>query len=332
MRRLIAGVVAGIIGMATLPAAADGFPARDLQGIIMWGPGGTTDKLARVLTPIVEEKLGRKVVLVNKAGGSGAISAQYVHARPADGYTILYGSESPQIHGVLGLSNISYKDFVALAIFADTTPTVLVRNDAPWKSLADLVAAMKAEPGKIRMGSTGPAGTAAIVGTMLKMSAGVTYADVPFEGEGPTLTALQGGHIDFTPVTYPAASELIRSGKVRVLTVVHPTPYAPLPDVPPVVADYPELAKYLPWGPFQGVFVRRDTPPDVVGALTAAYRAAAADPRFVGFVKDLGATHILVSGAEADALVTRWQSITSWLLDAAGAAKVSPASLGIPRP
>ncbi len=102
--------------------------------------------------------------------------------------------------------------------------------------------------------------------------------------------------------------------------------------IAPITKDYPEFGKYLPWGPFYGVFVKRDTPDDVKATLVAAFKTAAANPQFVTLMKDRGNVMMNTSGAEADAFLKKWQSVTSWVLQDVGAAKASPDKFGIAKP
>src|SRR5690606_4491509 len=108
-------IAAGLAATASLAAAQD-FPERELLGVIMWAAGGATDVVARAVTPAAQEALGRPIVLLNRAGAAGAISTTYVHSAPADGYTLLYGAENPQLHGITGLSELDYRDFYPVNI------------------------------------------------------------------------------------------------------------------------------------------------------------------------------------------------------------------------
>jgi len=323
--------LAGVL-LSTAPVQAQNYPTRDIQGTIMWGAGGATDNLARVLAPAVEADLGQKIVLVNRPGGVGAIATQYVHSRPADGYTILFGAENPQLHRVLGLAQLDYKDFYPVMIMGRNVQVFVVRPDAPWKTLTELVNDIKARPGQIRVGSTGPGGSPAVSLGMLKAATPVEVTPVPFDGEGPGLTALQGGHVDFMPVSLPAASELLRAGRVRALAVLDKEPVPTLPGVPPITNEFPDLAKFLPWGSFQGVFVKRDTPDAIKKRLVDAFTKGVANEKVVSFVSSSGMVPMNISGDEADTFMQRWQSVTSWILQDTGDAKVSPETLGIPRP
>jgi tripartite-type tricarboxylate transporter receptor subunit TctC len=323
--------------LAALPllpgaAAAQAFPARELTGIIMWGAGGATDVVARALTPIAERALGQSIVLQNRPGGAGAISVQAVATAAADGYTLLYGAENPQLHKVLGLGQRDYADFFPVNLTARGVAVVVANRDKPWASMKDVVAEAQRNPGRLRMGATGPGGLPHVVGAMINTVTQMRVIAVPFDGEGPGLTALQGGHVDFMPVGLGAAAEHIRAGRVKPLAVVNTEAVPTLPDVPPITADLPGMARLLPWGPFYGVWVRREVPEAARARLVAAFREAAASEAFTTLMRNAGNIMMNISGEEADAFLRRWQSVTAWTLQEAGAARRSPEEFGIPRP
>lgn len=325
-------LVLALVCSFAFPAFAE-FPEKDLQGIIPWGAGGATDNVSRALTPLVEPELGKQVVLVNKTGGSGVIATQYVTTRPSDGYTLLYAAENAQIYGVLGLSDLSYtKDYFPVNVVARGTVLVLANNDTPWNSFKELIDDAEKRPGEIKMGTAGTGTVPFVIGSLIKTVTNFNVTSVPFDGDGPGLTALQGGHIDVWPASYTAASELIRSGRVKVLAIVADEPVPGLEKYPLITKDYPKFAQYLPWGPFYGVYCKKDVPEDVKQKLVAAYKKGVAHPKFQQFLSNFGTVSMNISGAEAEKFLSHWQSVTSWLLYDAGAAKVSPADLGIPRP
>jgi tripartite-type tricarboxylate transporter receptor subunit TctC len=292
------------------------------------------DVVSRAVTPYAEQALGKKIVLVNKPGGTGAISTNYVMNSPSDGYTLLYGAENPQLHQVLGLANFGYEKFYPVMIFARGIAMIVVAKDAPWNSLKEFIDDAQKHPGKLKMGSTGPGGVPHSIGAMLSTITKFQAISVPFDGEGPGVTALMGGHIDTMAVGAGAATENIKAGRIKALAVVDTNAFAVTPNitVPPVTKEYPEFAKYLPWGPFYGVFVKRDTPDDIKATLVKAFKTAGDNPQFQTLMKERGNVVMNVSGAEADAFVKKWQSVTAWLLQDAGAAKVSPDTVGIARP
>ncbi|WP_372621736.1 tripartite tricarboxylate transporter substrate binding protein [Falsiroseomonas sp.] len=326
--------LAALAALPLLPAAAraQAFPARELTGIIMWGAGGATDVVARALTPPAERALGQSIVLQNRPGGAGAISVQAVATAPADGHTLLYGAENPQLHKVLGLGTRDYADFFPVNVTARGVAVVVANNDKPWSSMKDVVAEAQRNPGRLKMGATGPGGLPHVVGAMINTVTQMRVIAVPFDGEGPGLTALQGGHVDFMPVGLGAAAEHIRAGRVKPLAIVNTEGVATLPGVAPITADLPGMAKYLPWGPFYGVWVRRDAPDAARTKLVSAFKEAAGSEGFTTLMRNAGNIMMNISGDEADAFLRRWQSITSWTLQEAGAARRSPEEFGIPRP
>jgi len=326
--------LAALAALPLLPglARAQAFPARELTGIIMWGAGGATDVVARALTPIAERALGQSIVLQNRPGGAGAISVQAVASAPADGHTLLYGAENPQLHKVLGLGSRDYADFYTVNLTARGVAVVVANRDKPWASMKDVVEEAQRNPGRLRMGATGPGGLPHVVGAMINTVTQMRVIQVPFDGEGPGLTALQGGHVDFMPVGLGAAAEHIRAGRVKPLAVVNTEAVPTLPDVAPITADLPGMARLLPWGPFYGVWVRREVPEAARARLVVAFREAAASEAFTTLMRNAGNILMNISGEEADAFLRRWQSVTAWTLQEAGAARRSPEEFGIPRP
>jgi tripartite-type tricarboxylate transporter receptor subunit TctC len=313
-------------------ASAQQFPTRDLAGSIMWGAGGAMDVVSRAITPLTEPHLGKSIVLSNRTGGTGAIATVYVNSRPSDGYNLLYGAENPQLYKVLGLAEIDYGDFYAVNILARGVGVIVVRSEAPWKSLKELIEDARKRPGLVKMGTTGVGGLPHTIGSMLQTLIKFDVTAVPFDGEGPGITALLGGHVDFMPVGIGAAAEHVKSGRIKALSVVNAEPVAAIPSATPITAEYPEFGKYLPWGPFYGVFVKRDTPDAIKKVLTEAFKKGAENPKFKEIMEARGNVMMNVSGDEADKFTTRWRSVTSWVLQEAGAAKVSPEKLGIPKP
>lgn len=331
-------IMRGLLGAAiafTLlggSALAQSYPERELTGIIMWGAGGATDVVARAIVPGAEKTLGKSIVLQNKPGGVGAIATNYVNSQPADGYTLLFGAENPQIHKVMGLSPLDYGDFFPVNVTARGIAVIVANNNAPWNSLKELVEDAKKRPGAIKMGSTGPGGVAHVVNTMLSNVEPYRVTSVPFDGEGPGITALQGGHVDYMPVGLSAAAEHIKAGRVKPLAVVNTDPVEALPNVPPVTKDFPQFSKFLPWGPFYGVFVKSGTPEAAKAKLVEAFKQAASDEQFSKMMVDRGNVMMNISGKEAEDFLNKYRSVTSWTLHEAGAAKKSPEEFQIPRP
>lgn len=313
-------------------AFADGYPEREVLGVVMWGAGGATDTVARAVNPAAEEALGKPIVVLNKSGGAGAISTAFVNAAPADGYTFLYGAENPQLHPVMGVSQLDYSSFYPVNILGRGVAVIVVPTDSKYKTLADLLEDIKANPGAIKMGSTGPGGLPSTVGALIKNATDFDVTAIPFGGEGPGLTAMLGGEVDFMPSGISAAAEQVKAGKMRALAVVNSEPVDAMPDVPAITDTLPAMSKYLPWGPFYGVFVRKDVPDDVKATLVSAFKTAAESEEFKTLMTNRGNVVMNISGEEGEQFLKTWQQVTAWALQDTGAAKVSPEELGIPRP
>lgn len=331
MKKIWMGAVTALT-MASLSVSAQEFPEREMLGVVMWGAGGATDTVARAVNPAAEEALGKSVVVLNKSGGAGAISTAYVNAAPADGYTFLYGAENPQLHPVMGVADLDYSKFTPINILGRGVAVVVVPAASKYQTMAELMADIAANPGAVIMGSTGPGGLPSTIGALIANSAPFEITAIPFDGEGPGLTAMLGGEVDFMPTGISAAAEQVKAGNMRALAVVNTEPVDTLPEAPAITDAIPEMAKFLPWGPFYGVFVREDTPSDVVATLTAAFTTAAENETFTTLMANRGNIVMNMSGDEAKDFLVKWQQVTAWALQDTGAAKVNPADLGISRP
>lgn len=328
--KMICAVVA--LGVSTSVATAEGYPTKEIQGIIQWGAGGSTDTVMRAVTPHAEEVLGGSIVMQNMTGGVGAIALNYVVDAEADGYTVLMGAENPMLYKVMGLGDKDYTDFTPINLLARGTPILVSSPDAPFDTYPEMIAYIQAHPGEVKFGSTGPGGLPSVVTAMITSGTELDVIFVPYDGDGPALTALQGGAIDVMPAVLGASVEGIRAGTMKPLAVFDIEPNAALPDVPTITSTNPEFERFLPWGPFFGVFVKSGTPDDVIASLSAAYATGAEAQDFIDLMNGRGFTMMNISGDEAQAFLTKWQQNTAWLMDDAGLTKASPADFGIERP
>lgn len=331
MMKTLMATAASLVLMAGV-ASAQSFPERELLGVVMWGAGGATDTVARAVNPAAEAAIGKPIVVLNKSGGAGAISTAYVAAAPADGYTFLYGAENPQLHPVMGVSDRDYDDFYPVNILGRGVAVVVVPADSAYQTMEQLMEDIAARPGEVKMGSTGPGGLPSTVGALIANSAPFEVTAIPFGGEGPGLTAMLSGEVDFMPSGISAAAEQIKAGNMRALAVVNPEGVETLPGVPPITDALPDVGNYLPWGPFYGVFVRGDTPDDVKARLVEAFKTAATSDEFLTLMENRGNVVMNMCCEEAEAFLKKWQAVTAYALQDTGAAKVDPASVGIERP
>ncbi|KMK65060.1 tripartite tricarboxylate transporter substrate binding protein [Puniceibacterium sp. IMCC21224] len=330
-RKLIGAFVA--FGLSACVATAQEYPAKEIQGIIQWGAGGSTDTVMRSVTPHAEEILGGTVVMQNMTGAVGAIGLNYVADAEADGYTLMMGAENPLLYKIMGLGDKDYSAFTPINLLARGTPILVANKDAPFDDYPGMLAYIAAHPGELKMGATGPGGLPSVITAMMNTVEGdLDVIAVPYDGDGPALTALQGGAIDVMPAVLGAAIEGVRAGAIKPLMIFDIETNATLPEVAVATDVNADYSTYLPWGPFFGVFVKNGTPDDVIAKLTTAYSTAAENPDFVALMDGRGFTMMNISGDEATAFLTKWQQGTAWLLDDAGLTKKSPEEFGITRP
>ena len=220
--------------MVVAPAMAQNYPNRPISFVVPFAPGGLTDVPARVLAPIMQEKLGGSIVVENKTGASGVVGATHVWRAEPDGYTLL-------VNALADVQNLHYikvpynaiDDFTMIGKITDGPPLVLiVKADLPYKTLKELIEDAKSNPNKISFGTSGPATSPAISMTQLNHAAGTKIVDVPYRGSGEAAAAVVTGAVQGTFTFYTAAKPLTDGGKVRPLAVAGPKRIAEWPDVP----------------------------------------------------------------------------------------------------
>jgi tripartite-type tricarboxylate transporter receptor subunit TctC len=235
-------------GALAAPAAvrAQGFPSRPIRIVVPFAPGGPADTMARLAARVLEPRLGQPVVVENRAGAGGNIAAEHVARSAPDGYTLLLAGQ-----GILAINHVltprltydPVRDFVFLGMVGITANVVLAHPEAARAtSLAGLIAAARAAPGRMSYGSFGVGSLSHLSAEVLAAAAGVQFLHVPYQGAAPMMTDLTAGRIGFgfpgTPLAVPAA----RAGTLRALAVTTPRRIAPLPEVPTMVElGFPQL-------------------------------------------------------------------------------------------
>tara|TARA_B100000678_G_scaffold291212_1_gene306870 strand:+ start:1473 stop:2423 length:951 start_codon:yes stop_codon:yes gene_type:complete len=311
------------------------YPERDINATIPWGAGGITDLVARSVIPHAEEALGESIVPQNRPGGGAVIGVNHVRTQRPDGYNILIGTQDTTLYPVLGVADFDYDDFTPLNVIGQGLVVIAVPSDSPFESMGQLVDTVLAQPDTVRMGDVGVGATPHITQTIIDSATEQDFKvrKVTFGGDGPGITAMLGGHIDFMPLSLPPAVEYLKSGQIRGLAILSSERIDLLPDVPAITEDLPSAERYLPWGSFQGVFVRKETPDAIKQTIGDAFEAAIGNPQFVDLYNNkLGGVTLNLRGEEAREYIDDWQALTSWLLYDVGAAKVSPDEVGIARP
>lgn len=303
LRKLAAAL---LVTGATLTAQAQSFPERPLTLVVPYPAGGVADTIARPLAVALGQRLGQPVVIDNRAGANGNIGSAYVaKQQPADGYTILLGSTStlainPHIYRSLGYDTV--KDLQPLTLTHQMPNVLVVGAGTPYQSVADLVAAAKAAPGKLVYGSAGNGNTMHLAGVVFQDKTGTQLLHVPYKGGPPALNDVLAGQIPMMFHNLPAVVSFRASGKVRVLAVADSKRSSVMPDVPTMDEAGAKGVRSNVWN---GLLVRRGTPPAVVQRLNIALREVLATPEFRKPLEQQGYEILSSTPAEFETLLNK---------------------------
>jgi len=264
------------------------YPERPITLIVPWGAGGGTDATARIIGSLLEKELGQPVNVVNRTGGSGVVGHQAIAAAAPDGYTIgLITVEISMMHwqGLTDLSGVSY---TAIGLVNSDPAGLQVRADAPYKNVNDLVAAIKANPGKYKASGTGQGGIwhLAIAGMLKDLKVDPAAAPwVPSNGAAPGLQDLVAGGVEVVPCSLPEARSLIDAGKVKSLAIMAEQPAALYPNVPTLKAATGSDWKLGAW---RGIAAPKGLAPEARDKLVAAIGKIAAGKEYTDFMNGRG--------------------------------------------
>lgn len=305
------------------------YPTKNISGIIQWGAGGGTDSLMRPLSTLAEKELGKSIVIENKTGGTGSIATQYVNSKAADGYTLLMGAENPQLYTALKIIDLTYADFEPILLIGDETVGIAVPRNSPYKSFKEIVEVALKNPGTVTMSTTGTGGLPWEVGAFITAITGATFSQIPYDSDATARAAVLGGECDFTIVKVQAGIEEYKSGDLKFLCMLSKTPVDQMSDVPLISVEYPDFDKYLPWGPFYGVFVKKGTDPAIVDVLSKAYEVAYKSESYQKVLKDFNINGLGYSGDKAKEYLKNWQINTIDALHKSGAIDKNAEELGL---
>ena len=257
-------------------AQAQTFPSRSITLVIPFAPGGSTSIVGRGVADKMSELLGEKVVIDNRPGAGGTVGTKAVAKSEPDGYTLVLGYTGTLAIGPSLYKKAGYdprKDFAPIGLIGNAPNSLVVHPSFPAKTIAELIAYAKANPGKVNFGSAG-AGTAShITGEYFAASAGVKLVHIPYKGTGPALTDLLGGHIPMAFAPIPASHTNVAAGTLRALGVTSPTRSGLLPDVPTIAeSGLPGFDASL----YYGLAAPAGTPRPIIDRLNKALRDALA--------------------------------------------------------
>jgi tripartite-type tricarboxylate transporter receptor subunit TctC len=289
MTSVLFALAALLLAASSAEPAAAAYPDRIIKIVVPFAPGGGTDVVARTLAQEMAKDLNANIVIENKPGAGTIIGTQAVAASEPDGYTLLMGTFSHAVNLSLSakLPYDPHKDFAPVALIARSFNFVVVNPKSSFHSIADLIAAAKAEPEKLSYGTYGTGTSAHLAGELFKTMAKVNLTTVPYKGAAPAITDLIGGQIQVMFTTVASAASLIAGGQLRALAVTSAERSPAFPDLPTVAeAGIPGYAAES----WYGLFAPARTPADVIDRLNKAAARAVQSEAF----KRLGVNEGLV--------------------------------------
>jgi tripartite-type tricarboxylate transporter receptor subunit TctC len=299
--------------LAALPAHAQDYPSRAITLVVPYAAGGGNDAMARIVADHMSKTLGQQIVIENRGGAGGTIATRAVAKSAPDGYTLVLGGTGTLAINPTLYANVGYdprKDFAPVGLIATSALVVLVHPGVAAKSIKELIALARKQPGKLNYASAGP-GSGIHLGTELLASmAGIKLTHIPYRGSAPALNDLLGGHVDIYFSSLPPAVGIAAEGKVRALAVTGPQRSHVFPDLPTVAeAGLPGYEAVLHYG----IAAPAGTPGPIVDKLNAALREALASPETKALLIATGAEPMPSTPAEYAADIdreeTKWSQI-----------------------
>ncbi len=308
--------VGAAFALAAGPALAQGtWPAdKPITMIVPFPPGGVADTVARPVAEALGKELKQTVVVENRAGAGGATGIGAAARAPADGYTVLLSLSSisilPEADTLLGRKPaFTLSQFKPIARFTADPTVLVVRADAPWKTLAEFLADARKKPTTYNYGSSGNYGTMHVPMEMLKASAGFRMTHIPYTGAGPAILALLGGQVDAVASGPSTVVQQIKAGRLRALAHWGDKPLAALPGVP----SLKEAGFGATFAQWSALFVPAATPDDIVQKLRAAAARVARDPKVVETINRAGSP---IEYQDAPEFQSYWDADAKLMTDA----------------
>jgi tripartite-type tricarboxylate transporter receptor subunit TctC len=309
-RRRFLQLAAGAAALPAMPrmARAQAYPSRPVRIIVGFPAGGATDIQARLMGQWLSDRLGQQFVIENRSGASGNIGTEAVARAAPDGYTLLQ-IVTPHAINVALYSNLSFdfvRDIAPVVCAARLGYVVVVHPSVPVKTIPELIAYAKANPGKINYGSAGPGTPQNIACELFKMMAGVDLVHVPYRGGAPAITDLIGGQIQLIFAPLSESIQQVKAGQLRPLAVTTAARLSVLPDVP-TIADF--VPGYEASG-FAGIGVPKNTPAEIVTMLNKELNAGLADVKVRTRIEELGGTVLGGTPAEFEKILS--EAVDKW--------------------
>jgi len=276
------------------------YPTKPITLVVPFPPGGGADTVGRPLASVAHQHLGQPMVVINKAGGGGAVGTQYVANAKPDGYTVLYGintlSEIPQVDEMLGRTPAFKKEqFIPIGQVTVTPFAIIVNAESRWKTLQDFVEEARQKPDEFQYASAGVYSTTHFMWELILKATGTRVRHMPTTGGGPIMMAVLGKHVDIGHCVVPAVcAPQLEARKIRLLAVTSEKRLPAYPDVPTLK----ELGYDVTHSIWHAVMVPAGTPPEVVAKLRQGLRGMVDDEAFKSLMAKLGERIQYMSGEE----------------------------------
>jgi tripartite-type tricarboxylate transporter receptor subunit TctC len=317
-RRRFLQLAATGLAAPTFPRAAraEDYPARPVRIIAGFAAGGGVDITARLIGQWLNERLGQPFVVENRTGAGGNIGTEAVVGAAPDGYTLLLATVPNAVNAAL-YGNLKFdfiRDIAPVAGIIRVPMIILLHPSMPVKTVPELIAYAKANPGKVNMASAGNGSAPHMAGELFKMMAGVNMVHVPYRGQGPALTDLLGGEVQVLFATAPGTTDYIASGKLRALAVTSAGRAQVAPELPPV-GDFVPGYETSQW---YGMCAPARTPVEIIGKLNREINAGIADPAMKARLAALGGEPLPGTPAEFGRLIAEETEKWAKVVKAAG--------------
>jgi tripartite-type tricarboxylate transporter receptor subunit TctC len=316
VRKTIGSIVALVLIAISAPALAQDYPNKPVTILVPQAPGASSDLLARTLAERLQALWGQNVVVDNRPGAGGNLGAAIAARAAPDGYTLMIGTDAMMTSNVHLYKSMSFdpiKDFVAVAMAGANIICLAVHESTPVKTMPELIAYAKANPGKLKYGTPGAASPHHLAGELLALKAGIEIVHVPYRGGGPAANDLLGGHIPMAFISLSSAVPQLPSGKIRIVALIDKSRYAAMPDVPTIGETIPgfEMSSWL------GVFAPAATPAPLVARIGDAITRIFNDPPVKEKLATLGQVVGSVTPGELAAIIKRDTEMRAALIKAA---------------
>jgi len=316
MKKLLV-IFAAVLAFNT-SAHAD-FPEKDITLIVPWSAGGGTDTIARALVQNAKKHIGVNVNVVNKTGGQGVVGMSATKTARADGYSVGLITFGLSTYSLMGLSDISYRDYELLQLLNQSSAALSVNKDSQFSTLEELMAYAKENPGIVTVGHTGAGGAWHLSAASLGVVHEADFNFIPFDGGAPTRSALLGKHVTVAATGIDEVKDLYEAGEVKILAANSLTRHPAFPEVPTLAeAGFDISAPVLDW---RGLALPKGVPADRVEFLEQGFKKMFEDPDFRALAEQKGLILVYENSAGFKDFLANMEEVLSPTLDAVGLLK-----------